>query len=202
MGDAGREPAAHWAKLQIEGRIVDLQFSRCQQRVDLHEHVIKTEGSCRSGEQIRQLDPRSQIQIHLRHHLADKMEVSTRRIRVRQVKCSIAKQVLEARIGGHRLQRLVKPVLQISHRYIERIAVAGVQHQIQSQFLDVRKIATRQRQWSKVQARAEAADMNLLNEVEQVAQGWQSRQLRQRWQRRWCGQVQRRKQLQADRLKG
>ena len=109
---------------------------------------------------------------------------------------------MEARVGGQRLQRLVESVLQISHRHIERIAVAGVQHQIQSQFLDVRKIATRQRQWSKVQARAEAADMNLLNEVEQVAQGWQSRQLRQRWQRRWCGQVQRRKQLQADRLKG
>ena len=84
MCDAGREPAAHRTQLQIEGRVVDLQLSGGQQRVDLQEHIIETERSGRSGEQVCQLDPRRQIQIHLCKNLPDEMEVHTRRVRVRQ----------------------------------------------------------------------------------------------------------------------
>ena len=77
MSHVGRELAAHRAQHQIEGRVIDLQFGGGEQRVDLHEHVIKTEGSRRSREQIRQLDPRRQIQVHLRQHLADEVEVGS-----------------------------------------------------------------------------------------------------------------------------
>ena len=151
MSHVGREPAAHRAKLQIEGRVIGLQFCRCQQRVDLHKHIIQAKRSCRTGEQIRQLDPGCQIQVHPCQHLAEKMEVSTRRVRGRQTECSIAQKVLEARIGGQRLQRFVEPVLQIRHRQVEALSVAGVQHQVQAQLLESRIIAARQRHRPKTE---------------------------------------------------
>ena len=102
------------------------------------------------------------------------MEVNTRRVRVRQAECAIAQQALEVRVGGQRLQRLVESVLQIRHRQVEALGVAGVQHEIQAQLLGARIIATRQRYGPETERAGMAGvELRCLQVVHQRVQGGQ-----------------------------